>query len=336
MFFITPSMNGHFQNYISIFKEKNEYQGHILINSNIFSSILTLLITIFNLRRKKEVKEIIFLHGEKHFFISLFASIIWTRILGRKTKSIFYYGYTGKKKGLKKRLLLLSLLLIKHSKLKAFYLELPKNSFEKEFVNYFKKLNDPILILPNLTSKYEVIKPNSLNFLIAGYLDSRKCLPETITTLKKLIDNGICKTINLVLLGVQNQDFKSQLSKVTKNNSLNIIEKNYRFNDSDLVNEIQSANIILAIYDNHLGSSGIVINAVSYYKPIVFVSTGVCDEFSHELELKERLYSNHPDEIYAFLNKLITSQNAQYSHDSFIRFIEKRTPENFIETISKE
>ena len=98
---------------------------------------------------------------------------------------------------------------------------------------------------------------------------------------------------------------------------------------------MRKTDIVLAIYDHHFGSSGIVINAVALNKKVAFISYGVCENFYDELNIYEKLKSTDPTAICSFVSGLAMSHVPQYSEKNRITFLNKRKPESFVESLSK-
>ncbi|EKO3632749.1 hypothetical protein [Vibrio paracholerae] len=332
MLFVIPTENGHFNNYISLFKNRIDFEGKYILDKTSFKGFLCFI--LFLIKNKK--RNIIFFHGEKHYLVSVLTSLIFHRILGGKVSSVFYYAYAGNSSLMKNILHRTSLLILKIAGIQAHYLELSFKNVNPNYHKFFCVLRDPVLIEFNegaqLTNR---IYDRSLSLLVAGFLDERKCIGEILDACNLLLENGHFDKVEITLLGCQSSGVESIIKNTKLHDSVFLIQKKYRFENKELIDEMTKTDIVLAIYDHHFGSSGIVINAVALNKKVAFISYGVCESFYDELNITERLNSTDPIAICSFVSSLAMCHVPQYSERNRIEFLNKRKPVNFVESLSK-
>ena len=132
-------------------------------------------------------------------------------------------------------------------------------------------------------------------------------------------------------MGVQSKSTEKIVSNVKKLSNIKIIEKNYRYDNPELEEELMKCDLVWAVYQNHQGSSGIVINAVQFNKPVVFIPTGVLKRFSKELNINLLPKDLSESEIEKCMFRLETQK--QYTSQSRSKFLNKRSQKKFIKEI---
>ncbi|MBO2661849.1 MULTISPECIES: hypothetical protein [Shewanella] len=337
MLFVIPTENGHFNNYISLFKNKDDFEGSYVLDKTSIKIVFRFLLFLI----KNNKRNIVFFHGEKHYLVSVLTSFIIKRILGGKVSSIFYYAYATSDSVIKNIFYSTSLLMMKVAGLRTFYLELPFNNINTSYHRFFTVLHDPVLIdfdynaqLKKEQKQEQEIKERKVSLLAAGFLDTRKCIGEIISAANLMLEHDYFEKVELTLLGCQSPDVEKIIKKSKIHPNLCIIQKNYRFDDSELISEMKNTDIVLAIYEQHFGSSGIVINSVALNKKVAFISYGVCKNFQNDLGIAKNLENTNAMTICQFVNDLAHATELQYSEKNRISFLEKRDPKVFIEKLS--
>ncbi|WP_422840512.1 hypothetical protein [Aeromonas veronii] len=335
MLFVIPTENGHFNNYISLFENRSDFEESYVLDKKNIESIFRFF--LFLIKNKK--RNIVFFHGEKHYLVSVLTSFIIKRILGGKVTSVFYYAYATSDSVIKNIFYSISLLMMKVSGLRSFYLELPFKNIKKSYHNFFTVLHDPVLIDFDYYTQFKKqqkheTKARKISLLVAGFLDTRKCIGEIISAANLMLEHDYFDKVELTLLGCQSSDVEKIIKRSKIHRNLCLLQKKYRFEDKELIIEMKNTDIVLAIYENHIGSSGIVINSVALNKKVAFISHGVCKNFQEELGITKHLECTDVIAICEFLNDLAHATEHQYSEEKRISFLEKREPKIFIEALS--
>lgn len=318
---ITPSQNGHFLNYIELIKL---YQGNE--NIIVFDSKKTFKTFKDIYKKKNEINEIIFLYGEKDFLLSILSKLLFP---DKVVKIILYYLIQNPKKNRIQKLKSLIILISTYLNIKLFLLEEDINNSILIKRRNVEKLYDPVLLreYPNELNEDKTI----INYLVAGYLDERKSIPLLIDLLIELNTKSHIKR-KLTLLGIQSETVKSYIETFSElKTKLDIEIKNYRYKDCELEYYLKQSHIVWAIYKNHYGSSGIVINSIQYNKNVVFLPIGVLKKFSEELKIENIPTNFTKKEISKYL--LYLEDNTQYENIFRRHFLKKRQKNNFLNTL---
>ena len=316
---VVPSFNGHFLNYIDIIKSAiNESQ------LKVFKSSETTKIYKFCCHNK--VKKIIFLHGDKDFLVSLFLKCLLPSL---NISLVIYYSFEEHFKGLKysiKKILLKSLTFIN---IKLLLLEADITKIKHIRRNNIKHIYDP-LILSNMSIKEKLNSKTEVHYLVAGFIDERKSIRLLFKVLIDLCNIDSKKRI-ITLLGVQTNSIINFISKLDLPKNIQIIQMNYRFNNYELEEELHKCDLMWAVYQNHHGSSGMVIHAIQYNKPVIFIPKGTLKRFSLELNIDILPKDLSEEEIKRCLYKLEIEK--QFSSESRINFIKKRSQQQFVKIL---
>lgn len=316
---IVPNFNGHFSNYIDIIKSE---VGEDKIE--VFKSFDLIKIFKFCLINKSICEQVIFLHGDRDFLISFFLRIFFIRF---RISLIIYYSFEDITRSLKSKIKSIVLKLLSHFRIRLLLLE--GNIENKQFVN-IKIIYDPILLNFQRTS-INVDNDTTKYYLVAGYLDDRKLIPKLIELLESISLNDSKKRV-LTLLGVQSNSVKEYLSTLETNN-IKVISKNYRYKDAELQLELFKADVVWALYRNHYGSSGMVINAIQFNKSVIFRPIGVLGNFAKELKLNVFLRDVDKGDSEMKDCLLNLEDNLNYTEENRIQFLKKRTQKQFVKTL---
>lgn len=335
MLFVIPTENGHFNNYISLFKNRKDFEGSYVLDKTSIKDVFCFLLFLI----KSNKRNIVFFHGEKHYLVSILTSFIIKRILGGKVSSVFYYAYVTSDSVIKNVFYSMLLLIIKVAGLRSLYLELPLKNINTSYHNFFTLLHDPVLIDFDYYTQFkkeqkQETKSRKISLLVAGFLDTRKCIGEIISAANLMLDHDYFDKVELTLLGCQSSDVEKIIKRSIIHRNLCLLQKKYRFEDEELIIEMKNTDIVLAIYENHVGSSGIVINSIALNKKVAFISYGVCKHFQDELGIANSLECTDAITICEYINDLAHATEHQYCENKRIAFLEKRESKVFIETLS--
>ncbi|MEO0537409.1 MAG: glycosyltransferase [Cyanobacteria bacterium P01_A01_bin.123] len=155
------------------------------------------------------------------------------------------------------------------------------------------------------------IEPNTKKvFLLFGALSRRKGihhLLEAIPLLPKAISSQIC----LLLVGSlgSNADDKSflqeRLARLAIKNALQVIIVDQFIPESNIQVYFKISDIILALYQRHVGMSGILNRAAIATKPVLSTNYGLMGELTRRYKLGLTLDSTQPQDIANSLSRCI-------------------------------
>ncbi len=327
---VAPALIGHFPAYIRIIQE---YVAPEKCRVEVVNNFRSRIKFIYSLYKNSE-DQIVFLHGEKHCFFAALCSLIFNTI---RVKLILYYALNEHSP--RKRVLGTFVLGL----CRIFGVELLSIDYSERNKKLGSRLSvttlyDPVLISSeNNTASAVQEKRSRINFLVAGYIDERKCVREIIEALLS-VENNIESSIALNVRGnfSPSIDMK-QLESLVENSSIKVSLVNAGLTDQELASAISENDVICTIYSRHLGSSGMVINAVEFGKPVLFVTTGVLGEYANDLGITDLPDDCLPESIAKSLivlaGNLHDSQWSQYSAIDQSEFLTKRTPSQFAKTL---
>jgi glycosyltransferase involved in cell wall biosynthesis len=179
------------------------------------------------------------------------------------------------------------------------------------------------------------IEPHRQVLLLFGSITERKGIYKLLEAIY-LLPREECKNLCLLIVG------ESKLSEdlVTRNQSLcelkpvQVIQR-YEF----IVNEeipayFQMADIVLAVYQKHVGMSGILLHAAVAQKPVLCSDYGLMGELTRRYRLGITVDSENPQEISQGISSCLTAPLDQLANPvSMQQFVEANTVDKFIKAI---
>ena len=326
---ITTSIKGHFLNYFEIIKSQSIHSVTLLNIENISFMRRIFKIILHVLRNLKKIDEIIILNGDRDILLSLTLKFLFPSI---KIKSIIYYSVQNNKDTFFNSIKSFLICISSRIGVKTFLLEYAVENIKCIFnKKNMKKLYDPILITSDLKEIQK--KEGEREYLIAGYIDDRKCVKEIIEALIYLSksDKLVKRTLNI--LGEQSDKVNQYIKKMNfSEDNLTIKINNNRFTDVELYNKICESDVILAIYKEHYGSSGMIINALYLNKKVLFLPIGVLKGYEEELNIVN-LPNNYDIKSIVYSIQDIENKAIQYDLKKRKLFLDKRSGSNFAKSL---
>lgn len=310
----TNKQVGHYKNYIEIIKTGAKHQN--VISCFQYKSL-------FKMCKVDEMTSVIFLNGDQDFLKAFWLKCFFWR---HNISLIIYYSFQNTEKTLFQFIKAATLKFITYLNLKFFLLESEPFNVKYANQNNLIKLYDPILSKVN-NNKFvkSSTNKNSITYLVAGYLDERKSIPELFSALECLSKHDK-KRRKIILLGIQDKSINNFINSLET-----VIEfevRNYRYSEDEFVKMISISDIVWAVYKGHYGSSSMVISAVQHNKKIIFLPFGVLRLFAIELDLEKLPLK---DDINSLVESLVYIERKQvFSQITRNLFLSKRSPENFI------
>jgi hypothetical protein len=320
---ITSNVNGHFVSYFNLIDSHCDVPVELLHvdNSSFFKSIIEII--VFIVKRFSDVDTVVVLNGDRDIFWCIVLAIVfWTK----RIKSIVYYTFQCDKQSFLHLLKKMFFYLSSRFGVELLFLEYEPKGFERFFLGKrAKKIYDPFLLAPS----FRKTESNETTYLIAGYVDERKCVQESIEALQILSKKEPSIKRRLVILGRQSDAVKKYLSGLVVE-EVNFVVDMYseRFSDSTLSDMICNSDIVLAIYKMHYGSSGIVINSICFNKKVLFIPVGVLKDFAEELGLEHLPQTNDVNSICDSM-EYIEDKSIQYTSAARELFVKRREPDLF-------
>lgn len=115
-------------------------------------------------------------------------------------------------------------------------------------------------------------------FLFFGALDDRKGTWQLLEALNRLPD-AVCQRLCLLLVGTppadQEQRLQKSIADLSTTKPLQIITHFAYIPDSEMRDYFRAADVVLALYQRHVGMSGISILAAAFQKPLLAQNYGL-------------------------------------------------------------
>lgn len=310
--FIAPSLNGHYQGYYQTLVRDYDGVSELRIcksNLNFFVQFLKIITS------KKRPSHIIFLHGEKFWLCSLILLFFHF-----KTVLFFYYLQNKNYNALKQSLLFFIFKALKKTGILTISIELPTKFPHHLFSG---------ILFDYVSPKILESKANRKNVRVLGYIDQRKNLPKIIDALSDISQRNF--TISLEIFGKVDPDYLKLLNEIIilkQSARLSISLYNSVIDSDVFLEKISSASLVIAYYNDHYGSSGIVLESINCCTPVIFKNVGALSALTHFLDGYSTI-SAYEDINNLILSGLTRKQDFIINKDKLLEFRENRTMKKF-------
>lgn len=271
--YIIPEQNGHYENYCRLFSRYDE---------NLDSKTIVLSYGLCNLiKLLKEIKSykhaprcIHLLLGEKDIFR---ACVL--RIFGYRVSSIFYRVPHKNDTSIKNSMALILLWFANIIGIITITLEPALQSRARFFKGVLFDVTD---LYGEPCKKKNRSCVNKKIVLLPGHLTRRKLVLEMIDVFDAVSKLNSVE-IQLRLVGKIEETYKPEILALIEsidNNLLEVVLVDERVSDEQLICELNNADLVSALYFDHVGSSGVTINSISLRTPVLFFPVGALSKFA--------------------------------------------------------
>ena len=148
-------------------------------------------------------------------------------------------------------------------------------------------------------------------FLMFGRLDARKGIYQVLDAFESLSPD-IAKQVTLLVIGELPKSEKdkilSKIDQITSNSKAEIIT-NYEFvPEDDVQSYFQLSDIVLATYQNHVGMSGILLQAAVANKPVISSDYGLMGQIAFLNKMGVVIDTSKLSSISNTITKIITGE----------------------------
>ena len=166
---------------------------------------------------------------------------------------------------------------------------------------------------PESLRKYLDIGPSKSVLLFFGILSHRKGIFESIKALKQLPKETAAGTVFL-LVGRPNQADAAELEKqlIELQKVMRVIHISKYVSESRMSALFQACDLILAPYQHHVGSSGVLIRAARAGKPVVGSNYGLVGSNIRDHKLGLAIDSTRPAAISDAIINILTGENTGF------------------------
>jgi glycosyltransferase involved in cell wall biosynthesis len=177
------------------------------------------------------------------------------------------------------------------------------------------------------------IQPGRLVFLMFGALDGRKGIYQLLDAILK-VSPILCQKLCLLFVGpIEPRDRKlmqPRLAQIAESLPVQIILRNAFIPDREIQVYFQLADVILAVYQRHVGMSAILARAATAQTPVLASDYGLMGEVARRYKLGLTLDSTSPDEIAKGVTRLLEESPAAVGDRARMRaFAEQNSAERF-------
>ncbi|MDJ0897292.1 MAG: glycosyltransferase [Xenococcus sp. MO_188.B8] len=238
-------------------------------------------------------------------------------------------------------------LVLSNSKLRTLF------TIDPFVVKYLKqKLENPkLLYLPDPVQVHQYSQDqlnqvkDSLNidsnrklFLLFGALTDRKGIYQLLDSIPFLPEE-ICSTIAIALIGETSEEhqyrIESRIARLTSRYPIEIYRK-YEFLPEELVQAyFEVSDFILALYQRHVGMSGILNLAAAKQKPVLSSDYGLMGELVKQYHLGLTVDSTDPRVIALGIEKILSSIFSDKDLVKMQKFTDQNSASQFAPTIFK-
>lgn len=204
------------------------------------------------------------------------------------------------------------------------------------------RLADPVETFPECSAPPELRKQLNISderriFLLFGDLTERKGvtqLLDAIASLPPTVQNQLCILLVGRCSAVNQRKFQTKTRQIRQTHPVQIIE-HYAFVSEQQVQEyFQLTDVVLALYQRHVGMSGILLQAAAAQKPVLSSNYGLMGELVSRYQLGLAVDSTQPQKISQAIQTVINKPLDQlYSASKMAEFCEQNTVEKFASTI---
>jgi glycosyltransferase involved in cell wall biosynthesis len=159
-------------------------------------------------------------------------------------------------------------------------------------------------------------------FLLFGGVDGRKGIYQLLEAIA-LLPPAVCQHLCLLLVGQPHPtdriNIHHQIRALCETRQLQAIEHYEFIPEADVSAYFQLADVILAIYQRHVGMSGILLLAAAAGKPVLSSDYGLMGELVLRYQLGLVVDSTQPTEIAKALTSLLSASSQTIANPSQMR-----------------
>jgi glycosyltransferase involved in cell wall biosynthesis len=202
-----------------------------------------------------------------------------------------------------------------------------------------KHLADPVEVFQKNDFDKETFKAqlgieeNRKVFLVFGHLDSRKSISHILEAIAALEPNEINK-ICLLLAGSWDKNEREMFNqKVSQIIDIQIINIDYFIDDESIQDYFEVSDIVLALYQKHIGMSGILNRAAVAQKPVFCYDFGLMAKLVKQYELGVLIPNFDKNALKIAFENILNGNEIPINKSKMISFATQNTPISFAKTI---
>ena len=323
--YIAPDTNGHYRNYFDVLsRHSRDIESVFLKAPSGLPGVRTVRDYCRSIGQKPRAIHLLF--GERYLPMGL-----CLRLLGHSVTAIFYYAQHRKLSGVKSMVTVATLRVAGASGMRLHSLEHPAAMPLRAFDSVLLDMHD----LKSSAADGSAAPPASGRkvCVIAGHISERKMAVEIMQVLASQLRTEPAQ-IELRLIGRIAPDYLVAVLAAASDlrNAGGIVSvKNERVPDDVLRTELVGADLVFAIYKDHFGSSGMVVNAMALGRPVLFIADGALAGFAAMMPKARQPYC--VSDIAPCIDAaLVVPGQYCLSNKRRATFLAERSPARFAET----
>jgi glycosyltransferase involved in cell wall biosynthesis len=180
------------------------------------------------------------------------------------------------------------------------------------------------------------IHPDRKVFLLFGSIDGRKGIYKLLESLQ-FISPKLCQKVCLLIVGRASDSTQKKIAKlvnsVCQHQPVQIITHFEFVNNQEMQVYYQLAGVALALYQRHVGMSGILLLAAAAQTPVLSTDYGLMGELVRRYQLGLTVDSTNPEAIAQGLTRILTSSKPFYDLEKMRDFAKENATERFSATV---
>ena len=205
-----------------------------------------------------------------------------------------------------------------------------------------RHLPDPVETYPSSSLTISLkqtlgIDPQRKVFLLFGVLDKRKGIYQILAGLKQLSESQQAQ-ITLLLIGplAEPKQRGAEIQATEHDTAVQIILQDRFVPDEQIQPYFEIADVVLALYQHHVGMSAIVVRAAAAGKPVLASDYGLMGELVKRYSLGIAIDSTKISQIVQGFNDFLKKNlNSIFDINSASRFAQANLPKQFVKTLSQ-
>lgn len=181
------------------------------------------------------------------------------------------------------------------------------------------------------------VQPSRKIFFLFGSLDTRKGVYKFLDALLALPDES-CRQICLLMVGTprtsESKTLERRMAEVVKCKPIQLITRFDYVPEADVPIYFQVSDFVLALYQQHVGMSGILLLAAAANKPVISSDYGLMGELVRQFELGVTVDATSAKAISKVIAQLLlTADTPKHSPEKARNFAEMNSAERFARTL---
>ncbi len=180
----------------------------------------------------------------------------------------------------------------------------------------------------------DFVPAGRVGFLLFGYLTERKG-PLPVLEALALLPSEICRRVAVLFAGridpalrERLQNRRSELASRCPELWLHFDDR--RLEDAELATLVRRSDVVLAPYQRFVGSSGVLLWAAQFGRPVLAQDYGLVGRLTREHGLGITVDSADPERLAVEITRMVQSGPASFAdRDAADRFVATQTPQRF-------